>query len=69
MTAISLPNESLELSRVINFAGGVASAEYSISLVKSILEWDIKHNADHLKKLQDFYDAKVTKYGERAHSQ
>jgi hypothetical protein len=38
MTAISLPNESLELSRVINFAGGVASAEYSISLVKSILE-------------------------------
>ncbi len=30
--------KSLELSRVINFAGGVASAEYSISLVKSILE-------------------------------
>jgi len=30
--------KSLELSRAINFAGGVASAECSISLVKSILE-------------------------------
>jgi hypothetical protein len=56
--------KSLELSRVINFSRGMASEEYSISLVKSKLERDIRNNEDQLKKLQNIDDLNVRDYGE-----
>jgi len=57
--------KSLELSRAINFARGMASAEHSISLVKSKLERCTgRNNEDELMKLQAVHDLNVRNYGE-----
>ena len=57
--------KSLELSRAINFARGMASAEHSISLVKSKLERCTGRNKeDELMKLQAVHDLNVRNYGE-----
>jgi len=57
--------KNLELSTAINYAAGIADAEYNIALAKSKYErCDVRHNEVQLKVCQDLYESYVASYGE-----
>ncbi len=63
-----LLGKGLELSKAINFARGIAWAEYDIFVVKSKLERDTSRNnvEEQLKKSQGLHDLTVEYYGKES---